>query len=643
MEYYSIQAPFPVGFSDYPVYPDKNLWTCYNTLSTTFRLWSPVAEEVALNFYEKGDGGQLLHRGSLVEAEEGLWSLTVYRDLRGIYYTYQVKVHGRWLDETPGIYALAVGVNGRRAMVVDLAATDPVGWENDSGPVLTSPNEAVLYEAHVRDFTISHNAGSASPGKFLGLVEQGTKNPDGLATGIDHLKELGITHVHLLPAFDFNSVDESALNKPQYNWGYDPQNYNVPEGSYASDPFRAEVRIREFKEMVQGFHRNGLGVIMDVVYNHTGLTEGSNFNLELPGYYYRHTNDGRWSDASACGNETASERIMMRKFILESCCYWAREYHVDGFRFDLMGIHDIETMNHLAVVLKDINPNILLYGEGWTAGASPLPDTKRATKAHTYKMEQIAAFSDDLRDALKGSVFEEKGRGFVSGARGMEEKVKFGVVGSVAHPEVYAYLEAWAGAPWQAVSYVSCHDNHTLYDKLKKSNPEVSEADIVRMHLLANAVVLTSQGIPFLMAGEEMLRTKKGEHNSYNLPDAINQIDWNWKTAHQDVFAYYKNLIKLRKAHPAFRMPTAEAVNQHLHFLITEPGVVGYMLADHANNDPWRNIAVFYNANRFAVRVALAGAWRVAAAGTEIDFDAKQQVRDFAEVPPVAMLVLFQD
>ena len=632
------------SFTDYPTYPEANLWTAYTPQSTIFKLWSPVAEEVALNLYASGDGDNLLERTALAETEEGLWTLAINKDLQGIYYTYQVKVEGEWLAETPGIYATAVGVNGKRAMVLDMAATDPENWTQDKGPAVASPNEVVLYEAHVRDLTISKNSGSSKPGKFLGLVEAGTTSPDGMATGIDHIKELGVTHVHLLPAFDYMSVNEAALDKPQYNWGYDPQNYNVPEGSYASDPFRADVRIREFKQMVQGFHNNGLGVILDVVYNHTGLTEGANFNLEVPGYYYyRQTGDGGWSDASGCGNETASERTMVRKFIIESCLHWAKVYHVDGFRFDLMGIHDIETMNLLTVALKKINPDIIVYGEGWTGGWSPLPDSKRAVKANTYMLGHVAAFSDDLRDALKGSVFDARSRGFVSGASGMEETIKFGVIGSIRHPEVHAGRAAWTREPWQAVSYVSCHDNQTLYDKLKLSCADAPEEEIQRMHLLANAVVLTSQGIPFLHAGVEMLRTKNGEHNSYNLPDAINQIDWSWKTTHHDIFTYYRQLISLRKAHPAFSMPSADMVYKHLHFLKTNPGVVGYCIKDNANNDPWKNIAVFYNAHKWPARVELGGEWRVAVAGKQIDLAGTERVHGPLDIAPVSMLILFQE
>ncbi|WP_347158829.1 type I pullulanase [Pontibacter chitinilyticus] len=640
----------PATLPDYASYAttEANLWTKYTPQQTTFSLWSPVAEAVTVNLYKQGDGeAKPFETHPLQKEQNGLWQARIKGDWQGTYYTYQVKLNGHWLAETPGIYATAVGVNGKRAMILDLATTNPQNWKNDKGPTLASPNDAILYELHVRDLTASKSSGSSHPGKFLGLVEEGTTNPAGLATGLDHIKALGVTHVHLLPAFDHRSIDETALDKPQYNWGYDPQNYNVPEGSYSSDPYHAEVRIREFKQMIKGFHDKGLGVVLDVVYNHTGQTEGSNFNLEVPGYYYRHKADGSLSDATACGNETASERAMMRRFMIESCAYWAKEYHLDGFRFDLMGVHDIETMNLLAKELKKINPSILIYGEGWTAGDSPLPEKLRAIKANTTELQSIAAFSDDIRDGLKGSVFEEKSTGFVSGAKDTEESVKFGVVGSTNHPQInykqVNYSKApWARQPWQAVSYVSCHDNQTLYDKLKISNPGATEAQLQQMDELANAVVLTSQGIPFLHAGAEMLRTKKGEHNSYNLPDEINQIDWNWKTKHQDVYDYYKGLIALRKAHPAFRMPTTDMLQKHLEFTTTKPGFIGYVLKDHANKDSWKNIRVYYNATQTAVPVTLEGSWQTAVAGQEIALDGKRKVSGQVEVPPVSMLVLFQ-
>ncbi|WP_210466350.1 type I pullulanase [Rufibacter roseolus] len=635
-------------FDQYPTPVEADLWTTYSPKATTFKLWSPVAEEVVVKLFNQGNGGSAREKLSMVKGEKGLWSLTVKRDLKGVYYTFHVKTGGHWLDETPGIYATAVGVNGQRAMVLDLASTNPAGWAQDKGPTVKTPNEVVLWEAHVRDITTHSSSGSKNVGKFLGLVEPGTKNKAGQATGIDHMKDLGVTHIHLLPSFDHRSIDESALSKPQFNWGYDPQNYNVPEGSYSTDPFHAEVRIKEFKQMVKGFHDQGLGVVLDVVYNHTGLTKGSNFNLEFPDYYYRQTPEGKYSDASACGNETASERAMVRKYIIESCKYWAREYHLDGFRFDLMAIHDLETMNQLTAELKKINPNIIIYGEGWTAGQSPLPDNAKALKANTHLLQHTAAFSDDIRDAIKGSVFDEKSKGFVSGAPNTEESIKFGVVGSIAHPQVEIkkvnYSKApWAREPWQAVSYVSCHDNLTLFDKLKASNPKASADQLKRMHLLSNAIVLTSQGTAFLHAGVELMRTKNGEHNSYNLPDAVNQINWDWKTAHQDVFTYYKNLIALRKAHPAFWMPSAQMVNKHLEFKTTFPGLVGYQLKDHAHGDSWKNILVYYNGRETAADIRLNGEWTVAAEGETLQLQGGRKVKDKIAVPPVSMLILYQE
>ena len=415
----------------------------------------------------------------------------------------------------------------------------------------------------------------------------------------------------------------ASTNQPDY----DPKNYNVPEGSFSSDPYMAEVRIKEFKEMVKAFHDRGIGVVLDVVYNHTGgAFENSNFNLEAPGYYYRHWEDGRPSDASACGNETASEKEMMRKFILESVSYWAKEYHLDGFRFDLMGIHDIITMNEVAKTLKKVNPNIFVYGEGWTAGDSPLPASQLALKKNITKMPQITAFSDDIRDGLKGSVFEDESTGFVSGAVDSEESVKMGIVGCIEHPQIdYQSVNysdaAWTIEPWQSISYVSCHDNHTLYDKLKVSRKDADEKDIIQMDKLANAVVMTSQGTAFMHAGAEMLRTKKGHHNSYNLPDSINQIDWNLKVSNAGVVDYYKNLIALRKQHPAFRMTSSEEVKSKLEFKKVENGLISFQIKDSANGDIWKNIYVVYNAKPQAVNYDLQGEWEVAVLGDDFFFN----------------------
>ncbi len=635
------------SYEEYPIPTNANLWIAYSSTSTTFTIWSPTAEEVQLKLYADGNNNEVKSVEALKKSADGIWSIAIAGDLNGTYYTYQTRIDGQWLEETPGIYAQAVGVNGKRGMVLDLAATNPDGWNTDKGPTLTTANEAIIYELHIRDMTIHASAGSTFPGTYAGLTETGTKGPENISTGIDHLKELGITHVHLLPTFDHYAIDEANLDSAQFNWGYDPNNYNVPEGSFSSDPFHAEVRIKEFKKMVKAFHDNGIGVILDVVYNHTGRTENSNFNLEVPGYYYRHWEDGRLSDAAACGNETASERAMMRNFMMESVTYWAKEYHVDGFRFDLMGIHDMTTMNMIADSLKAINPNMILYGEGWAAGDSPFPYQQRALKPYMQKMPKLIAFSDDIRDGIKGSVFENESTGFVSGAPSMEETMKFGIVGSIQHPQIdYSlvnYSKApWTSEPWQAISYVSCHDNHTLYDKLKVSRPDASEADIIAMDKLANAIVMTSQGTAFLHAGAEMLRTKQGEHNSYNLPDSINQIDWNWKIKNKDVITYYKNLIALRKSHPALRMKTAAEVQKHLVFKYAENGLLSYEISGYANGDSWAKILVIYNATNKKIPYQIDEEWKVAVWGNDFDFTGNKKVSSQVVLPAISMVVLYQ-
>ncbi len=606
------------GFDEYPTYGGTDLGLNYTPDASTFKLWSPVATKVSLHLYAAGEGGQRKETLQLSAGANGTWSITVPRDLAGLFYTFQVQTDTVLLDETPGIYASAVGVNGRRAAILPPESLQPQEWESDRRPPFKSQGDAIIYEMHVRDFTIHPSSGSSFSGKYLGVSEPGTRSPSGKSTGLDHLKEMGVTHVHLLPVFDYRSIDEAKLDTPQYNWGYDPQNYNVPDGSFSSDPFDPAVRIREFKEMVKGLHEAGIRVVMDVVYNHTGATEKSNFNLEVPGYYYRHTADGKWSDAASCGNETASERAMMRKYIIESCLMWVKEYHIDGFRFDLMGIHDIETMNKLTSTLLEIEPSLIFYGEGWTAGKSPLPDSLRALKAYTAKLERFAAFSDDLRDGLKGSVFDEKARGFVNGGTGLGQSIRFGIVAATWHPQVdytmVNYSKApWAREPWQCINYVSCHDNHTLADKLKISGEgEFSAAQLKQMDKLANAIVLTSQGVSFLHAGEEMMRSKRGVENSFNKPDSVNAIDWRWKDQYSDVVDEYKALIALRKEHPAFRLPSTASIQDNLRFFQTPAGVVAYQLTGKAVNDSWSEVVVIANGNFEIADIALPdGEWTI--------------------------------
>jgi pullulanase len=493
--------------------------------------------------------------------------------------------------------------------------------------VFRNKTDAIIYELHVRDASIAVNSGIDKKGKFLGLTETGTKNTAGMATGLDHIKEMGVTHVHLLPFYDINSVDESMPGKEKYNWGYDPLNYNVPEGSYATDATDGVTRIKEFKQLVQTFHQNGLRVVMDVVYNHTALTEQSNFNQLVPGYYYRQTADGKFSNATACGNETASERPMMRKFIIESMKYWVQEYHIDGFRIDLMGVHDIETMNLISKELHKIRPDILLYGEGWTAGSSPLPDSMRALKKYAYKLDRVAVFSDDIRDGIKGSVFNHEDRGFASGKPGMEESVKFGIVASCPHPQVNYNKVNYSRAPYSAephhtITYAECHDNHVLWDKLAISAKDATREEREKMHRLALSIVMTSQGIPFLHAGTEFLRTKKGVENSFESPDSINAIDWSLKTSNANVVEHVKKLVQLRKAHPAFRMTPAKQMSSHIRFLDMPDGVVAYTINGAAVHDSWQKILVILNGSGKTTDVTLpAGRWTV-----ELGLDANKQV-----------------
>lgn len=614
-----ITTPKYASFDDYPVYDGNDLELTYSAQSSKFRVWTPTATKVKILLYDNGNEGGAYKTLDMSRSEKGTWTLKVNEDLKGKFYTFQIKIGEKWLDETPGMWVKATGVNGKRAAIIDFVDTNPAGWENDVRPPLKNFTDIMLYEVHMRDFSMASNSGMKHKGKFLAFTERGTKNSFGEATGIDHLKELGITHVHLLPVFDFASVDETKLNENKYNWGYDPVNYNVPEGSYSTNPYNPVTRIREFKQMIQSLHQSGIRVIMDVVYNHTSKGKGSNLDLLAPGYFYRQNADSTWSNASGCGNETASERAMMRKFMIESVVYWATEYHVDGFRFDLMGIHDIETMNAIRAALDKIDPTIFMYGEGWTAAGSPLAEDKRSIKKNAKQLDNIAVFSDDIRDALKGSWMHSQIPGFVSGIDSLEESVKFGIVGATQHDSIdYSKLiyskEPYVNNPTQIINYVSCHDDMCLVDKLKASKPtDATDDELVRFNKLAQTIVFTAQGVPFIYAGEELYRTKKGIHNTYQSPDSINQIDWNSKSSYKDIFNYYKGLIALRKAHAAFRMPTQEMVQQHLKFVdMHTPNVVAFMLTDHVNDEVWKEILVIYNGNRKAVPLQIpAGEWNL--------------------------------
>ena len=569
----------------------------YSPAQTTFKLFAPKdAKKVVVRLYKDGVGGKALKTVRMQCTGDDLWSATVKGDQKGLFYTFDI---GR--GETPGVFAKAVGVNGKRGAILREYTSD-CGWDQER-PVVKSPADLVIYEMHHRDFSVAR-PDAKYPGKFLALTEP---------WAIDHLKELGVNAVHILPSYDYGSVDETRLDQPQYNWGYDPVNYNVPEGGYSTNPYDPTCRIREFKQMVEALHKAGICVILDVVYNHTYDIEHSNFQRTYPDYYYRKTSDGAYSNGSGCGNETASEKPMMRHFMIESVKYWVREYHIDGFRFDLMGCHDIETMNAIRKSLDEIDPTIFIYGEGWSAGACALPNEQLGMKANIPQMPGVAAFSDDIRDALRGPFSDDTKGAFLAGIPGEEESLKAGIAGMIAHPQVdYSKVnyskEPYALQPTQMISYVSCHDDMCLVDRLKASIPSLAGAEansslfalhspLIKLDLLAQTAVFTSQGIPFMLSGEELLRTKKGVHNSFESPDSINQLDWSNKARYPQAFEYYKNLIALRKHHPAFRLGSADLVRKHLEFLQTDDCLVAFRLKNYAGRDDWRNIIVILNAN----------------------------------------------
>ena len=592
----------------------------YTPEQTVFKLFAPAdAKTVKVRLYQDGLGGKALktvkmervRRQESGDRSQDLWTAAVKGNLKGRFYTFDMGQ-----GECPGVFAKAVGVNGRRGAIIDMAKTNPEHWCCDQRPVMKSPADLVVYEMHHRDFSIARDD-ARHQGKFLALTEP---------WAIDHLKTLGVNTIHILPSYDFGSVDETRANQPQYNWGYDPVNYNVPEGSYSTDPYEPATRIREFKQMVQALHNAGIRVILDVVYNHTYDIEHSNFQRTYPDYYYRTSPNsseggehgfsplGRlgevYSNGSGCGNETASEKPMMRRFMIESVKYWIQEYHIDGFRFDLMGCHDIETMNAIRRAVDEIDPGIFIYGEGWSAGTCALPNDLLGMKANIPQMPRIAAFSDEIRDALRGPFSDDTKTGWLGGAPDCEESLKFGIVGAIRHPQVdmkqvnYS-KQPWAVEPTQMMSYVSCHDDMCLVDRLKASVPGISQEELIRLDLLAQTAVFTSQGVPFMLSGEELLRTKLGVHNSFESPDSINHLDWTNKTKYPKVFEYYKNLIALRQHHPAFRLGNADLVRKHLEFLTTPDGVVAFRLKHYAGRDDWRNIVVILNADKTDAEVTI--------------------------------------
>lgn len=600
------------------------LGAIYSKEKTTFTLFSPVADSVFVIFYDKGNDSTETGRLEMMRGEgelRSIFSATAEGNLDGVYYTYEVHTaDGTFSSHDP--YARACGVNGHRSMVIDLSKTDPDGFADEVRPKLADPMSMVITEVSVVDVSAGVSAHSRYPGKFKAFTEDKT---------LSYFKDMGVTHLQLMPSYDFASIDESDSLKEQYNWGYDPYNYNVPEGSYSTDPFNGAVRVREYKEMVHSIHEAGLGVIMDVVYNHTFNVHDSCFYKTAGNYFYRMLDAAKYSDASACGNEIASEKPIVRKYIIDSLCYWASEYHIDGFRFDLMGVLDIETLNEARKALLKINPDIIMYGEGWTGGESTLPELERGMKINAPRTPGIGMFSDDIRDAVKGHVFYMDELGFVNGAADRGEELKQAVT-----------CAKWAKSPMQSINYLSCHDNYTLWDRFIISNSHESEEMRIRMNKLAAAILFTAQGIPFFLHGEEFARTKISEadgapvENSYCSPLSVNAIDYDRAEQFSDLKAYYKGLIALRRAHKSFYLDTVDEIKKSVHFMDDMPdGVVAYTI----DNDT-EKVFVAYNAGKNKITIKLADAlWEVLADESSAGDKALYTIKDQAIIPGVSCLV----
>ncbi len=628
-------------FEDAYTYDGNDLGATWSKDSTTFKVWAPTATSVQVYLYKGGraltdDRTEVL---DMVQQDKGVWSVTKNGDLNGVYYVYSVNVNGKTVTACDP-YARTTGINGERAMVIDLDSTDPKGWDKDSDPNKDLRfTDMVIYELHLRDISADSSSGIENKGKYLGLIETGKKTAGGNATALDHIKELGATHVHILPFYDFGSVDESkTLNV--YNWGYDPVNYNVPEGSYSTDATKGEVRVKEVKEMVKGLHDNGISVIMDVVYNHVQSAAGFSFNKIVPGYFSRISDSGSYSNGSGCGNDTASERTMVRKYIVDSVCYWADEYHIDGFRFDLVGLLDVDTMNAVIAEVHKTHPNVKFYGEGWTLSTLVTKQgVELATQTNSAKTPELAMFSDNMRDALKGGVFSTTSTGFVSGLGNAYTVMK-----------LFKAQSAWTKNPLQTINYASCHDNNTLIDRITSSTPDDDRETRVRMNNLAAAVYLTSEGVPFMQAGEEMLRTKTNKDgtfnsNSYNAGDAVNAIVWSNldDPEYKNVFEYYKGLIAFRKAHPSLRLDNATDIANYVKDIEVLPKNVAGIVIDAASvkDETAEGIVLLFNPNKEEVKVDLPeGKWSICVNADKAGTKTIKKVSGTVTVEPVSALIL---
>ena len=581
----------------------------YTPSKTQFTFWSNAAEQMEVRIYVQSDDVQSTNVVPLTKSEGDFWTATIKGDLAGQFYTVRSFQNGEWGLESPGIFAKAVSVNGQKAAIIDFAKTNPEGWKEDVRPAMPDMTDIVVYETHLRDYTMSSNSGVEHKGKFIGMTEE---------PAIKHLQELGITHLQILPFFDYGSIDETALDQNKYNWGYDPVNYNAPDGGYSTNPFDPACRIRETKQMIQALHKAGIRVIMDVVYNHTYDVMGCALGRVVPKYFYRLNADGTYANGSGCGNETASDHEMYRRFMVESVCYWAREYHIDGFRFDLMGIHDQETMRQIRAALDKIDPTILTYGEGWAAMSPAYPYDSLAMKQWTYKMPRVGAFSDDIRNALIGSPFDHE-RGFASGNPSSAKDVMRGLI---ACPE-------WSGEPMQHVSYITCHDNYCLRDRIDVSAIGETEETKIRMNKLAQTAVLVSQGMTFLYGGEELYRTKKGIDNSYQSPDSINTIPWENKEKYADLVEYYRQMIAIRRAHKGFRLGSSELVKEHVEFLDTEnESLIIYRINNLEEFDSAKSLTVLLNGSAKQAKAEVPeGTYTVLAHDAQVDISGLGQIQ----------------
>jgi len=632
-------------FEEKYTYEGDDLGATWTTEKTDFRVWAPTASDVRINLYTTGnpDANDLFEQIKMEPDVNGTWIAAKEGDLNGVYYAYEVTVDGESRIACDP-YARTTGVNGQRAMVIDLDSTDPEGWDTDTDPHYgNSIVDAVIYELHVRDLSIDENSGITNKGKFLGIVEPGTTNAQGIPTGLDYIKSLGITHLHLLPSYDYASVDETDPDAA-FNWGYDPVNYNVPEGSYSTDPYNGEVRVKEMKQMIKTLHDNGISVVLDVVYNHVFDAESYCFNRIVPGYFSRLSDDGFYSNGSACGNDTASERAMVKKYIVDSVKYWADEYHMDGFRFDLAGLIDTETINACIEEVHKTHPNVIFYGEGWTMGTQVTKEGySMTTQTNSQLVPGFSFFSDTVRDSIRGTNSNASKPGYVAGGGGYTSAIRDTFMGKAT----------WCKNPTQTVNYASCHDGYTLYDRLSLSMPATNSSfqDIKRANNLAAAIVLTSQGVPFFQAGEEMLRSKplpEGgfEHNSYKSPDSINSIKWENLTnpLYSDVPEYYAGLIEFRKAHPALRMTSAEEVAEHITMLPDlEFNVVACHISAGANGEGNEIVAVFNPRANDTVVTLPEGKWTVYINADKAGTEALDTVKGEVTVEAVSACVLVKN